>query len=145
MKHSRSILLALLTLTGSVWASPPLPSVEVFKSQYCGCCGKWVEHLRANGFRVQVREVQDVSATRQKLGMPEKFSSCHTARIGKYVFEGHVPASDIKKLLDEKPQALGLAVPSMPAGAPGMEGTRAVPYETLLVQTDGRHRVFARH
>lgn len=142
--RSRS-LLAILLVTSTAWAAPAAPQVEVFKSPYCGCCGKWVEHLRQNGFQVQVRETDDVTAARKKLGMPDKFVSCHTARIGNYVFEGHIPATDIKRLLKEKPKALGLAVPSMPPGSPGMESPKPIPYETLLVQADGTHSVFARH
>ncbi|MFC5302642.1 DUF411 domain-containing protein [Azospira restricta] len=125
-------------------ASPATP-VEVYKSPYCGCCTEWVEHLRKNGFAVTTHDVDDVPAARKKLGMPERLGSCHTARIGNYVVEGHVPAADIQRLLKEKPKALGLAVPGMPPGSPGMESPRPVPYQTLLVQPDGSTRVFAQH
>ncbi len=138
-------LLAMLLVTSAAWAAPTAPQVEVFKNPYCGCCGQWVEHLRKSGFQVQVHETNDVTATRKQLGMPDKFVSCHTAKIGNYVFEGHVPATDIKRLLKEKPKALGLAVPSMPPGSPGMESAKPIPYETLLVQADGTHTVFAHH
>lgn len=121
------------------------PVIDVFKSPYCGCCGKWVEHMRQAGFPANVHEVQDVPAARDATGMPVRYGSCHTAKVGGYAVEGHVPAADVKRLLAEKPQAVGLAVPSMPPGSPGMEGPTSVPYETLLVQTDGSSRVYARH
>ncbi len=142
--HLRSLLLVFLVSTGSAWAQAAT-QVEVFKNPHCGCCGKWIEHLQQNGFQVSTREVNDVPAARKKLGMPERLGSCHTARVGDYVIEGHVPATDIQRLLKEKPKALGLAVPSMPPGSPGMETAKPAPYETLLVQADGSTRVFARH
>lgn len=136
--------LCLATAVVPALASPATP-VEVYKSPYCGCCTEWVEHLRKNGFAVTTHDVDDVPAARKKLGMPERLGSCHTARIGNYVVEGHVPAADIQRLLKEKPKALGLAVPGMPPGSPGMESPRPVPYQTLLVQPDGSTRVFAQH
>ena len=127
-----------------------LPVVEVYKDPECGCCKAWAEHLRKNGFTVILHDVDDVPAARKRLGMPNRFGSCHTARAGQYLIEGHVPAADIKRLLKERPQAgshgaIGLAVPSMPPGSPGMEGERSIPYDTLLVTADGNARVFARH
>ena len=119
--------------------------VEVFKSSYCGCCGKWVEHLRQNGFQVNTHDVDDVTAARKKMGMPDRLGSCHTAKIGGYVVEGHVPATDIQRLLKEKPRALGLAVPAMPQGSPGMDSAKPMPYQTLLVRTDGTTQVFTQH
>ena len=138
--------LLLIAALGSthVWAQSSA-AVEVFKSPYCGCCGKWVEHLRQNGFQVNTHDVEDVTASRKKLGMPDRLGSCHTAKIGGYVVEGHVPAADIQRLLRDKPKALGLAVPSMPPGSPGMESATPVPYQTLLVRTDGTTQVFAQH
>jgi hypothetical protein len=120
-------------------------AVDVYKSPYCGCCGKWIDHLKAAGFAVRTHEVNDVPAARQRLGMPEQLGSCHTAKVGGYLVEGHVPAADIERLLKEKPAALGLAVPAMPPGSPGMESPRPVPYQTLLVQPDGKTSVYARH
>jgi hypothetical protein len=140
----RSLLLVLLVSTGTAWAQAET-QVEVFKSPSCGCCGKWLKHLQQNGFQVSVHEVNDVPAARKKLDMPDRLGSCHSARVGDYVIEGHVPAADIQRLLKEKPKALGLAVPSMPPGSPGMETAKPVPYETLLVQADGSTNVFARH
>lgn len=138
----RFLLLPLLFASALAQAAP---QVEVFKSPYCGCCEGWIQHLRQNGFEVQAHDVNDVPAARSKLGMPDRLGSCHTAKVGGYVVEGHVPAADIQRLLKEKPKALGLAVPSMPPGSPGMESAQAVPYDTMLVQADGSTRVFARH
>lgn len=135
---------AIALLAGSA-AVPAADTLEVYKSPYCGCCGKWVEHMQAAGFQVTVHDVDDVPAARKRLGMPEQYGACHTARVGGYLIEGHVPAADVKRLLAEKPKARGLAVPSMPPGSPGMESPKPVPYATLLVQTDGTSRVFARH
>ena len=144
MKLNRYALL-LISLLGASAALAQATVVEVFKSPYCGCCGKWVEHMRQNGFEVKAHDVEDVPAVRQKLGMPDRLGSCHTAKIGGYVVEGHVPAADIQRLLREKPKALGLAVPSMPPGSPGMESSKPMSYQTLLVQADGSTRVFAQH
>jgi hypothetical protein len=144
MKLNRYALL-LISLLGASAAMAQATVVEVFKSPYCGCCGKWVEHLRQSGFEVKANDVEDVPAVRQKLGMPDRLGSCHTAKIGGYVVEGHVPAADIQRLLKEKPKALGLSVPSMPPGSPGMESSKPMPYQTLLVQSDGSTRVFAQH
>jgi hypothetical protein len=144
MKLNQYALL-LISLLGASAAMAQATVVEVFKSPYCGCCGKWVEHMRQNGFEVKAHDVEDVPAVRQKLGMPDRLGSCHTAKIGGYVVEGHVPAADIQRLLKEKPKALGLSVPSMPPGSPGMESSKPIPYQTLLVQTDGSTRVFAQH
>jgi hypothetical protein len=100
--------------------------------------------MKKAGFRVQTHTVADVSASREKLGMPERYASCHTAKVGGYLLEGHVPAEDVKRLLAERPQALGLAVPGMPLGAPGMESAQPQDYESLLITANG-HRIFARH
>jgi hypothetical protein len=140
-----SLLLVVAALGFGSALAQSAATVEVFKSPSCVCCGKWVEHLRQNGFQVHSHDVNDVPATRNKLGMPDQLGSCHTATIGGYVVEGHVPASDIRRLLKDKPKALGLAVPSMPPGSPGMESATPVPYQTLLVQADGTSKVFAQH
>lgn len=131
-------------LLGSALAQAAV-QVEVYKSPYCGCCEEWVQHLKKNGFQVTTHDVNDVPQARKKLGMPERLGSCHTAKVGGYLVEGHVPAADIQKLLKERPRALGIAVPGMPPGSPGMESSRPQPYDTLLVQPDGSTRVFARH
>lgn len=146
MKRRIAHSVALLGLVLAAWAhAAPAPKVEVFKNPYCGCCGKWVEHMRQAGFQVTAQEIQDVPAKRRELGMPDRLGSCHSARVGAYVLEGHVPAGDVQRLLAERPDALGLAVPSMPLGSPGMEGPRVVPYDTLLVKTDGNISTYARH
>ena len=125
-------------------AATALPQVEVFKSPYCECCGAWVEHMKAAGFDVKVTLVNDTTAARKRLGMPDKFGSCHTATVGGYVLEGHVPAVEVKKLLAAKPAAVGLAVPGMPPGSPGMEvGTRQDPYKVFLIDKSGHETVFA--
>lgn len=138
------VLSILLLASGAAWAQTAA-MVEVYKSPACGCCEKWIEHLRDHGFSVHANNVSDIPGTRKKLGMPENLGSCHTAKVGSYVIEGHVPAADVKRLLKEKPKAVGLAVPSMPSGSPGMEGTRVVPYDTLLVRADGSVQIFAHH
>ncbi len=146
MARKISILLAMMALgTAGISIAQTAGTIELYKSPYCGCCGKWAEHMTKAGFSVKTHEIDDVPATRKKLGMPEKLGSCHTAKIGNYLLEGHVPADDIKRLLKEKPKALGLAVPGMPAGSPGMDIPNSPPYETLLVQADGRTRIFAKH
>lgn len=140
----RTLFTMLLLVSGAAWAQAAT-TVEVYKSPACGCCEKWIDHLRDNGFSVHANNVSNIPGIRQKLGMPENIGSCHTAKVGNYVIEGHVPAADVKRLLKEKPKAIGLAVPSMPPGSPGMEGSRAVPYDTLLVRADGSTQVFAHH
>lgn len=129
-----------------VMAAPQLPQVHVFKSPYCGCCGAWVDHLEASGFTVKVTDVDDTTAARKRLGMPDNFGSCHTASVAGYVLEGHVPAEEVKRMLAEKPSAVGLAVPGMPPGSPGMEvGDRKDPYDVFLISKDGRAAVYAHY
>ena len=119
--------------------------VQVWKDPNCGCCQLWVEHLQASGFKVEVRDVGNTAA-RKRLGMPEQLGSCHTASVGGYVIEGHVPAADIHRLLKTRPLALGLSVPGMPIGSPGMDGPeykgRKDAYDVLLVQKDGSSKSF---
>ncbi|WP_296901326.1 DUF411 domain-containing protein [Polaromonas sp.] len=121
------------------------PMVEVWKDPDCGCCKDWVSHLEASGFQVSLHDSGN-SAARTRLGVPEKLGSCHTAQISGYALEGHVPAREIRRLLKERPQAIGLAVPGMPVGAPGMDGAvyagRKDPYDVLLIQRDGSTRVY---
>lgn len=146
MTRIRSNLLAvlLLGLSGMLHAQAS-ETVDVYKSPYCGCCGKWAEHLRKAGFEVRTHEVTDIPGTRKQLWMPEHLGSCHTAKVAGYVIEGHVPATDIQRLIKEKPKAIGLAVPSMPPGSPGMEGPKPMPYNTLLVRNSSDTEVFAKH
>lgn len=118
------------------------PLVEVWKSPTCGCCGAWIEHMQAAGFDVRIHDVGNTAA-RAKAGLPATFGSCHTALVDGYVVEGHVPAHDVKRLLAERPGALGLAVPGMPIGSPGMEqGNQRDPYDVLLVARDGAASVW---
>lgn len=117
--------------------------LELWRNPNCGCCNLWVKHLESYQFTVQVHDVEDADALRKKLGLPERFSGCHTSKVGGYVIEGHVPALDIKRLLRERPKALGLAVPGMPYGSPGMElGNKKDPYDVLLVNSDGSSSIF---
>lgn len=130
-------------------ASPvaPLPLVVVHKSPTCGCCTAWVAHMRKAGFPVDVRETPDVTPVKRRVGVPAGKDSCHTAIVGGYFVEGHVPALDVKRLLADKPDAKGLAVPGMPLGSPGMEvpGGQTQPYAVELVKRDGSTEVFSRH
>jgi hypothetical protein len=138
------LALLMMGATGALQAQA-LQTVDLYKSPACGCCVKWADHMRDAGFTVKTHEVTDIPGNRKKLGMPDKLGSCHTSKVGNYVIEGHVPASDIKRLLKENTKALGLAVPSMPPGSPGMDIPNSPPYDTLLVQADGATRVFDKH
>ena len=111
-------------------------NVTVHKDPNCGCCSGWVEHLRAAGFSVDVQETTDLVRVRQRHGVPPELTSCHTAIVGGYVVEGHVPAPAIQRLLAERPDAKGLAVPGMPVGSPGMEGGAPQPYAVILFGPD---------
>ena len=118
----------------------------VYKTESCGCCLGWVRHMEAAGFRVEVHNEKNLDPIKRALGVPANLESCHTAKIGRYYVEGHVPAEDVKRLLAERPNALGIAVPKMPIGSPGMEqGNRVEPYDVLLVQRNGKSTVYARH
>lgn len=136
--------LLALGLAPGARAQRALPEVTVYKNPSCGCCGEWVKHIRANGFRVETREVADVAPIRHRYGVPDALASCHTAVVGGYAIEGHVPAEDIKKLLREKGKVRGLSVPGMVAGSPGMEQGAARPYATIAFD-ERSTRVFARH
>jgi hypothetical protein len=119
------------------------PTLTVYKSPTCGCCSLWVEHMQAAGFTVEVQDREDMAAVKDSLGLPADLSSCHTGVIDGYVVEGHVPAEQVARLLAEKPEAMGLAVPGMPAGSPGMEmGDRRDPYDVLVVGPDGEAAVY---
>lgn len=144
----REVLIGLtaLPLAQALPAMAAMPSVLVYKNPSCGCCTEWVKHMQSAGFSVTVKQVPDTSPHRKRLGMPETFGGCHTALIGGYVLEGHVPAPDAKRMLAMRPDAIGLAVPGMPVGSPGMEvEDRVDPYEVLLVDRSGRASVFAHY
>ena len=123
-----------------------LPKLRVTKDPSCGCCGAWVDHMRAAGFPVEVVDVPDINRVKVHLGVPQALASCHTAEVGGYVVEGHVPAAEVKRLLAEKPEGRGLAVPGMPMGSPGMEMDGMAPdtYEVVLFASAGQ-RTFARY
>lgn len=142
---------AALTAGGLVIARPaladaqaPVRAMTVYKDPNCGCCEQWVAHVKAAGFAVTVRDTADMQTVKSSFGVPDALGSCHTARVGTYTIEGHVPADLIKKLLAEKPVARGLAVPGMPIGSPGMEqGNQKDPYNVLLFDKAGRTQVYA--
>ncbi|MEJ8840668.1 DUF411 domain-containing protein [Ramlibacter sp. AN1133] len=143
----RSLLAALAALPLASLAQPePRVLVEVWKAPECGCCEDWVKHLKANGFAVKLTSGGN-DAMRAKMGLPEKLASCHTGLVGGYAIEGHVPAREIRRLLKERPQAVGLAVPGMPVGSPGMDDPvyqgRKDPYDVLLVARGGATKVYA--
>ena len=123
------------------------PVIEVYKTPTCGCCGKWVEHLRAEGFEVRVSDVNDLTDIKAANRIPDSLQSCHTGKVGNYVVEGHVPAQDIRKLLAERPAVAGIAVPGMPIGSPGMEvaGVKPQAFDTVAFDDKGTRRVFASH
>ena len=138
--------LALAVMAGPALAKTGTPLVEVWKDPSCGCCQDWIKHLDANGFQVKAHNTGNTDA-RAMLGMPVAYGACHSARVTGYAIEGHVPAREIRRLLKEIPPAIGLAVPAMPLGSPGMDGpaygNRRSPYEVLLVRRDGSTRVYA--
>ena len=121
-----------------------LTDATVYKSPTCGCCAKWVDHLKAHRFRVTVHDLPDLTELKAKHGVPDALQSCHTALVAGYVVEGHVPADVIQQLLKERPKVAGLAVPGMPMGSPGMEGARRDRYEVLAFTRAGETRVYAR-
>jgi hypothetical protein len=128
-------------------ASDNPATLTVYKSPTCGCCAKWVDHVKAAGFATVVHDDDDMTTVKDNLGVPGKLRSCHTAQVGKYVLEGHVPAEDIQRLLRERPKLAGLAVPGMPASSPGMAvpGEPHEPFEVLAYQLDGTTQLFAKH
>jgi len=145
MKRRRLLAGILMLPLTAAWAVPTRPLVEVWKDPSCGCCKDWIAHLEKTGFAVRVHETGNDDA-RVRFGIPVRFGSCHTASIGGYTIEGHVPARDIQRLLRDKPKAVGLAVPGMPIGSPGMDGpaygNRKDPYDVLLVKADGSSTIY---
>lgn len=137
-------------LTTTFWAGISLPAfaaeVTVYKSPTCGCCKEWVKHMRANGFSVKTQDVPDVTPHKIANDVPVALGSCHTATVDGYVIEGHVPASDVKRLLKERPRVRGLAVPGMPIGSPGMEqGAHKERYDVLTFDKQGNTSVYSRY
>lgn len=125
-------------------AAPTDEELIVFASPTCGCCGDWIEHMREAGFEAEKREVSNINRVKQEAGLPRSLASCHTAFIGGYLVEGHVPASDVKRLLREQPKAAGLSVPRMPVGTPGMEieGRGRDAFDVILFRKNGDQEVF---
>jgi len=128
-------------------ATPAATRVTVYKTSSCGCCRLWVDHMKASGFDVQAMDVSsaDVRAVSKAAGLKDEDTSCHTAKIGNYTVEGHVPADDIKRMLKEKPAIAGLSAPGMPQGSPGMEQGVKEPYDVIAFKKDGTSTVYAKH
>lgn len=147
--NRREAMLALMAVPAlSVAAdSGATDLIKVYKTESCGCCKLWVNHLQQAGFKVDVENLQDLGPIKQRVGLPYGLGSCHTAEVGGYFLEGHVPADDVKRLLRERPAARGLTVPGMPLGSPGMEvpSGEVQPYDVLLVGKDGKTTVFSHH
>jgi len=140
--------LAFLLISSPTLAENKPLEVEVWKSASCGCCSGWIKHLEAAGYAVKAQDTAlgILAKIKRQAGLSPDLQSCHTAKIGGYVIEGHVPAEDVERLLKEKPDAVGLTVPGMPLGSPGMDfGPEKEPYEVLLVMKDGTTKVFAKH
>ena len=148
LPRRRFTMAGLAALIAPAWAAAQAPAIhaEVWKSPTCGCCKDWIVHMEKSGFRFTVHEVGN-TAMRQRLKVSMALGSCHTALVGRYAIEGHVPAKDVQRLLKEKPDAIGLTVPGMPVGSPGMDGpeygARKDPYDVLLIAMDGSTRVFS--
>ena len=150
MELSRRQLLGIVSLVATAGLRPFAqsgPAVQVYKDPTCGCCALWVEHLRKAGFTATVTDVEDMTALKTKHGVPPRARSCHTAVTGDYVIEGHVPAADVQRLLKERPSVVGIGVPGMPIGSPGMEvaGVKPQPYDVLAFDKAGQTTVFASH
>ncbi len=157
VNSTRRAFLALLAATAggtvasrlfSQSAGQPRPTaavreITIYKDANCGCCNEWVKHIRQAGFTATVHDTAEMDAVKLRFGVPVALASCHTARIGQYTIEGHVPADLITRLLTEKPVGRGLTVPGMPFSAPGMDGSPKQPYEVLLFDAAGKTRVYA--
>lgn len=148
MLDRRQFVFAVAASVASVACARPARAAEVrvYKTPTCGCCTAWVDHMRTNGFTVNVTDMDDVTPIARKFGVPDDLRSCHTAEVGGYFVEGHVPAADVRKLLREAPDAAGIAVAGMPIGSPGMEqGGQRETYTTSIVAKDGSSRAFVEH
>ena len=140
-----TIVFTVSLSVGYIFLNKPATAEEimVYKSPTCGCCKKWVKHLESKGFEVKTKNMRDVKPIKNKFGVQAKFQSCHTAKIGKYFIEGHVPAKDIKRLLKEKPDIKGLSVPGMPMGSPGMEGHRKDKYNVVAIDKNNKPSIYS--
>lgn len=150
MLHRRQLLIttaALFTVAPACSGATPTLAITIYKDPSCGCCSAWADHLTSAGFTASVDELADMAAIKAKFGVPDDLTSCHTGVVGGYAIEGHVPAEDIKRLLKEKPAALGLAVPGMPVNSPGMEveGEADEHYTVWLFAKGGKRTAFALH
>ena len=134
-----------LAVLGRTAGAQDKPSLKVYKSPSCGCCSKWIDHMRANGFDVTVEDMDDVSPIKARYKVAQPLESCHTAIVDGYVIEGHVPAADVKRLLKERPKVVGLTIPGMPQSAPGMDVTPHQPYEVLAFDVRGKTTVYAKY
>ena len=143
---SQGVILLFSASSASMGLAADANKVEVYKSPSCGCCSLWVEHMKNSGFEVEIHNVRNVTPFRERFGVPDSAASCHTALVGGYAIEGHVPAADVKRLLREKPKATGIAVPGMVQGSPGMEsGQGKDPYNVVLFNASGRTTIFSAH
>ena len=139
-----AVVVAAPRFAGALIGAAPIP-MTVYKSPSCGCCKSWVTHMQGAGFTVKVVDMDDLTAVKKNAGVPQKLQSCHTALVGTYVIEGHVPADLVKKMLNQKPQIAGLAVPGMVTGSPGMEmGDSKDPYDVIAFDRAGKTSVFAK-
>jgi hypothetical protein len=142
-----ALIAALVAVNSPASAQRPASTVQVYKSPTCGCCANWVKHLQQHGFKTQVTETENVADIKAQHKVPARAQSCHTAVVDGYVLEGHVPASDVQRLLKERPAVIGLAVPGMPIGSPGMEVPNVKPqaYDVVTFDKQGQLKVFASH
>jgi hypothetical protein len=154
MMNKKIILTGILVSTcilfvGSIFTAQKVNAdtvMTVYKSATCGCCEKWVNHMQDNGFKVKAVDVQNIGAVKQRYGISSNLASCHTAIVNGYIVEGHVPASDVKRLLSERKDVLGLAVPGMPIGSPGMEiGERVDRYDVVSFDKEGNIEIFQQY
>ena len=139
--------IAMLAATGVRPSAQKGAAAQVYKDATCGCCSLWVEHLRKAGFTASVTDAEDMTAIKTKYAVPRQARSCHTAVVDGYVIEGHVPAADVQRLLKERPKIVGIGVPGMPIGSPGMEVASVKPqaYDVLAFDKAGQTTVFASH
>lgn len=153
LKAMRTVGFATAIATFIVWVGAVAANaqsagvVEVWKDPYCGCCSKWIDQMKAAGFSMRVHDTRDLAAIKKRHGIPQHLRSCHTAKVGDYIVEGHVPIADVKRLLGQKPKVVGISVPGMPIGSPGMEvpSGEVEPYEVVTFDKHDKTSVFAKH
>jgi len=134
-------VVALTSFSGNAFSA----EITVYKSPWCGCCTGWAEYMKKNGHNVTVKKTEQMEMIKKMAGVPEDLQACHTALIGKYVVEGHVPNDAVKRLLSEKPKAYGISAPGMPAGSPGMEGPDKEAYNVILFKSGGKREIYGRY